>query len=270
MKRCIAALSLVMWWQPAAWAQLRPPNEAGVTMGQIDALVQDVDAAKKFWTLMGATPVKVGRTEAMKFPGVFVFLKQGVPSGGTTGTPVDHIGFWVNDGPAIVAKLKAAGVRTDPDAGVKKPGLKNVGNVYTAENLKIEILEDKDQTAAHPIVFDHIHYAVPAPPDGQSWFMKTFGTVAIPDPRNQIIGGFAGTRILFMRTAKPLSPTKGRAVDYVGFEVKNLRAFCKKLEADGVKFDEPYSKSRHKGFASAKLTDPWGMSIELTEGLSRF
>jgi hypothetical protein len=66
-----------------------------------------------------------------------------------------------------------------------------------------------------------------------------------------------------------LQPTKD-GLDYVGFEVKNLEAFCKKLEAGGVKLDQPYSKSRHKGFASAELTDPWGTSIELTEGLNRF
>ena len=65
-------------------------------------------------------------------------------------------------------------------------------------------------------------------------------------------------------------PTKLRSLDYIGFEVKNLEAFCKKLEAKGVKLDAPYSKTRHKSFASAELTDPWGVSIELTEGLNRF
>ena len=64
-------------------------------------------------------------------------------------------------------------------------------------------------------------------------------------------------------------PTKGRALDHIGFEVRNLEAFCKKLEASGVKFDEPYSKSRNPGYASATLTDPWGTTIELTEGLNR-
>jgi hypothetical protein len=59
-------------------------------------------------------------------------------------------------------------------------------------------------------------------------------------------------------------------MDYVGFEVKNLDAFCKKLEASGIKLDEPYSKTRHKSFASAQFTDPWGLFIELTEGLSKF
>jgi hypothetical protein len=65
-------------------------------------------------------------------------------------------------------------------------------------------------------------------------------------------------------------PTKGRALDHIGFELKNLDAFCKELEAKGVKFDQPYSKTRHRSFASAELTDPWGTSIELTEGLKRF
>jgi hypothetical protein len=64
--------------------------------------------------------------------------------------------------------------------------------------------------------------------------------------------------------------TKGRTLDHIGFEVTNLEAYCKKLEGNGVKFDEPYSKSRHKDFASAMLTDPWGVFIELTEGLRRF
>jgi extradiol dioxygenase family protein len=56
-------------------------------------------------------------------------------------------------------------------------------------------------------------------------------------------------------------------LDHIGFEVRNLAAFCKKLEANGVKFDIPYAK-QSSGIASAFLTDPWGTYIELTEGLS--
>jgi glyoxalase/bleomycin resistance protein/dioxygenase superfamily protein len=59
-------------------------------------------------------------------------------------------------------------------------------------------------------------------------------------------------------------------LDHVGFEVRNLGAYCKKLEAMGVKFDQPYSNSRHASFASTELADPCGTSIELTEGLSKF
>ena len=68
----------------------------------------------------------------------------------------------------------------------------------------------------------------------------------------------------------PRPANRGSALDYVGFEVTNLPAFIKKLEAAGVKFDEPYSKTRHKGYASAMFTGPGGESVELTEGLRKF
>jgi hypothetical protein len=42
------------------------------------------------------------------------------------------------------------------------------------------------------------------------------------------------------------------------------------MEEDGVKFDEPYSKKRHKSYASAKFTDPWGTVVELAQGLNKF
>ena len=58
-------------------------------------------------------------------------------------------------------------------------------------------------------------------------------------------------------------------MDHIGFEVKNLEAFCKKLEANGVKFDIPYRKIPNAGIADAFLTDPNGAYIELTEGLDR-
>jgi hypothetical protein len=37
----------------------------------------------------------------------------------------------------------------------------------------------------------------------------------------------------------------------------------------GVKFDKPYGPDAG-GFATARFTDPWGVSIELTEGLRRY
>ena len=64
-------------------------------------------------------------------------------------------------------------------------------------------------------------------------------------------------------------PTKGRALDHIGFEVNGLEAFCKKLEAQGIKFDVPYRKVPALGISVAFLTDPWGTYIELTEGLRK-
>jgi hypothetical protein len=69
---------------------------------------------------------------------------------------------------------------------------------------------------------------------------------------------------------EPLVGTAGRAVDHVGFEVRNLEEFCRKLEAKGIKLAAPYRKDPAlNGIATASITDPWGTSIELTEGLDK-
>jgi hypothetical protein len=67
----------------------------------------------------------------------------------------------------------------------------------------------------------------------------------------------------------PVVGTQGRSLDHVGFEVKNLEEFCKKLEADGIKMAVPYRKVPALNISIAFITDPWGTYIELTEGLDK-
>ena len=51
--------------------------------------------------------------------------------------------------------------------------------------------------------------------------------------------------------------------------MKNLEAFCKKLQAEGITLDMPYREMPQLGgLKIAFLTDPEGTRIELTEGLS--
>ena len=76
-----------------------------------------------------------------------------------------------------------------------------------------------------------------------------------------------GINLNFSAGPKPGLPTKGRMLDHVGFEVVRLKAFCGRLEAMGVVFDELYAEGRD-GVGRARFTDPWGTSIELTEGLA--
>jgi catechol 2,3-dioxygenase-like lactoylglutathione lyase family enzyme len=64
------------------------------------------------------------------------------------------------------------------------------------------------------------------------------------------------------------APTKGRAIDHIGFEVRGLEAFCKKLAADGVAFEVPYREVPQLGLKLAFIVDPEGTRIELTEGLA--
>ena len=77
-----------------------------------------------------------------------------------------------------------------------------------------------------------------------------------------------GVNMNFSGVREAMKPTKGRALDHIGFEIKNLEAFTKKLEASGIKIDTPY-KVLPNGLAIAYVSDPWGTSIELTEGLNK-
>jgi len=72
----------------------------------------------------------------------------------------------------------------------------------------------------------------------------------------------------FSPGANPPLPTKGRALDHIGFEVTDLEAFVKGLEAKGIKLEGPVRQVPNTTVKSAFLTDPWGTYIELTEGLA--
>jgi hypothetical protein len=51
--------------------------------------------------------------------------------------------------------------------------------------------------------------------------------------------------------------------------VKGLEAFCRTLEALGIKLERPYTPVAALNIHIAFIRDPWGTYIELTEGLDK-
>ena len=79
---------------------------------------------------------------------------------------------------------------------------------------------------------------------------------------------FNGNEVDFLPASGPMpAPTKGRSIDHIGFEVKNLEAFVKQLQADGVTVEVPYRAMPNLDLKIAFIVDPIGTRIELTEGL---
>jgi catechol 2,3-dioxygenase-like lactoylglutathione lyase family enzyme len=264
MKKLIIVLALIALSTGTAWAQAFPPNEAGVTMGHWHLNTRDVEANKKIFLAMGGTEVKGGNFQSVRFPGVQVILHIAAgsppPSGGTVGSVVNHVGFIVPNVQESAAKWKAAGVPVLPGTN----GRKDQAFVVTPDELRIEILEDKNQK--FPIQHHHIHYNVPESeiPKIQAWYAKTFG--AKPGMRGQnVAADIPGANLSFSKADGPAVTTKGRVLDHVGFDVTNLQAFLRKLEAAGVKIDRPYTKNDQTGTALAFIYDPWGTYIELNE-----
>jgi catechol 2,3-dioxygenase-like lactoylglutathione lyase family enzyme len=102
----------------------------------------------------------------------------------------------------------------------------------------------------------------------QAWYAKTFG--AVPGKRGPFdAADLPGVNLTFSKADAPTAPTKGRVIDHIGFEVSDIAAFAKKLEAAGIRLDRPVQKSTASPATSiAFLTDPWGTQIELTEHLA--
>ena len=281
MRKLILALGLTVLAQASAiYAQLSPHNASGVAMGHLHYNVRDVEANKDFWVSLGGKPTKLGSTEVLKFPDVIVFLTRGEPSAVTEGSVVNHVAFRIQS----LKKIEASGMKVQYNE--QFPG---VAYVYTPEGEKIELFDDglatnltfttddgRDDPVARrhnqkitvPIIAHHIHLYVPEASvlEAKAWYSRMFG--GLPGKRWRYdAADLPGINFNFSSSPRPLPTNKGRMLDHIGFEIKNLEAFCKKLQANGVKLDVPYTK-HPSGIATAFLTDPWGTYIELTEGLN--
>lgn len=95
-----------------ASAQLLAAKDGPVVYGHHHLNVTSLDAHRKFWVdTLGGTAVTIGgdRTEIIKFPNTFIFMRAQGPSGPTKGASVDHVGFSVSNLPAMIDRAKTNG-----------------------------------------------------------------------------------------------------------------------------------------------------------------
>ena len=280
MIELVAAAAFAAVTGAVAADDLSAPNAAGVAMGHLHYVVRDVAANKAFWVKLGGRSVLFnGTTEGIVFPDVVVLLRQGESTGGTEGSVVNHVAFRVKS----VAAIERAGFAVEYNT--QYPG---VASLHTPEGERIELFDDglatnlgftidnggTDAVAERhnrklevPIIAHHIHLNVPQDQvaAAKEWYATHFGGVRGKRWRYDAVD-LPGININISGVDASQAPTRGRMLDHIGFEVKNLEAFCKELEAAGIKLDRPYGKLP-SGFGLAFLTDPWGTYIELTEGL---
>jgi catechol 2,3-dioxygenase-like lactoylglutathione lyase family enzyme len=242
----------------------------------------DMAAQKRFYVeTLGGTLKAIGTNnlEVITFPNVFLFFRpMQAPTDGTIGSTVNHIGFSVPDLKSVVAKLKANGytmitrdsvaatVNVVDDIAAASPTT-NIAFVLAPEDVKVELVEVKAQQA--PIQLHHVHFFGERNAEMQAWYAKTFGAAAQAVPGQAFVTAqLPGVTLSFSPSQTPTAGTTGRALDHIGFEVKNLEAFTKKLEADGIPLTVSYRTIPALDIAIAFVQDPWGTNIELTEGLA--
>ncbi len=242
------------------FAQLAPPNDAGVSLGHIHLTVPDPDAQIKVWVdVLGATLVKSGALTLVKLPGIFLVVSKAAATDGSNGSTVNHIGFLVKDYAALETKLAAANIPAVFD------NKKDQAIVTFPDQMRVEFIADPSLSS--PVAFHHIHLMTTDPEMLQNWYIKTFGAEA-STRRNLPAAKIPGGEVDFLKAKDAPAPTKGRTLDHIGFEIKDLDSFCKKLDADGVKFDMPFRDVPAIGLRIAFIIDPAGTRIELTQGLA--
>src|SRR5947207_10026941 len=248
MKHTLVVLTSALLVLPAstAFAQLTAAKDGPIVYGHHHLNTTNMAAQKKFFVdTLGGKLITIGtsNTEVVEFPNVLIFFRANqAPTGGTRGTTVNHIGFSVPNLRQMVDKIKANGFQMitkteaaadrevkDDIAGPAQPGGASIAFALAPDDVKVELLENKQQ--AIPITLHHVHFFNPKNTDMQAWYVKTFGA----KPRNG--GAFPaadlpGVALNFSPSPTPVVATQGRALDHIGFEVKNLEAISKKLDAD--------------------------------------
>lgn len=251
-----------------AAAQPAPVNQVGITMGHWHIASKDVEANQKLFVAMGGKLFMPGGQPLIMFPGLYISLILGNEKGegGTVGSVVNHVGFIVDNVQKRVAEWKAKGVTVLPGGALPTGGNRlDQAYVETPDGVRMEILEDKAQTV--PIRNEHIHFFLPAAeiPKAVAWYAKTFGGQAATR-NNAPVVNLPGVQLRFNAADTKQAPTRGRVLDHFGFDTNDHPAFVKRLEAEGIKLDQPVAKGA-TGNTITYITDPWGARIEIVQRL---
>ncbi len=286
MQRLLTLIAIALFVAvPArrASAQLVAAKDGPIVYGHYHVNATNPAEHKKFWgDTLGGTLIKVGpeNREMIRMTNVFIFMRTQAAKGGSKGSTADHIGLSVPNLRQSLDKAKANGYRIvtaqeapanvtvkDDIAQLTGP-VSGLGYVLGPDDVKVELLEMKDQK--EPVKLHHIHFFGEKNSEMRDWYIKVFGAKAATSANTAFLSAnLPGVVLNYSPSPTPTVGTAGRAVDHIGFEVKNLEQFLKNLEAQGIKPTVTYRPVDALGLHIAFVVDPWGTNIELTEGLDK-
>ena len=266
MKPSLIAALLVVLALPAS-AQLASPNAEGITYGHVHLNVSDIDVHKKLWVEhFGGEVVQKGPLTAIKLPNFLIALSEQEPTGGSQGSVMDHFGFKVRSTAEFLETWRAAGLEVGPEF----TGAEGMPNAYVMAPDGVWVELQEDPSLHVPIAGYHIHFVNPDFEDLLAWYEDVFSLHRRPRGRIETTTDVPGMNMSFGNAEQTNAATRGRAIDHIGFEIDNLEAFCRKLEAKGIEFDLAYREVDSVQLKIAFLTDPSGVRIELTEGYDEY
>jgi catechol 2,3-dioxygenase-like lactoylglutathione lyase family enzyme len=100
----------------------------------------------------------------------------------------------------------------------------------------------------------------------KAWYARTFGGVMGKRALYDAVD-LPGVNFNFSVGPKAVGPTRGRVLDHLAFQVKDVAAFCARLAREGAALERPCGAD--SAVRGVFVTDPWGTSIELTQPTAR-
>lgn len=161
-----------------------------------------------------------------------------MPNDGTapasSGGVIDHFGIAVDDVPKTVARVREMGglIRTEPQEGVTAPVIAFIENPW---GVRMEILEDPEYLGVN-----HLHMMASDPDAMLDWFLHVFGGERIAARGKGIFHTILYDNLWVHISESPdgdRAPSRGRAIDHIGFQVPSLDEFRETLAGVGI---EPY------------------------------
>ena len=212
---------------------------------------------------------------------MLVLLDAKPNSGGTKGTTVNHLGFQVPNLRQAIDRVKAAGfpmvtreeITAVPPEAVKDDMAFNpfmetfVAMTMGPEGTKVELVENP---ALRRRQSRFITCTSSTPRRQRCGTGKSVLLGAIPGSRGKFMTAeLPGVSLTVSASPQPVAGTQRTGLDHIGFEVERLEELVRKLSIAGRKTPGVGCSAGDAGIRSALFTDPWGTSLELTEGLHR-
>ena len=212
-------------------------------MGHVHLIANDPELIKRLWIdVFGAKPAERGSLNGVYIKGTYVWIEKGASSGGTEGSVIRDIGLRVRN---LEAVLKHAG----QDGFYARQASRDSAQLLTPDRVLFELIGDPGLDVE--VCTDHFHLVVPDAPLARRWYSDRFGHP------------ISGIRLEFIAAGTRAKPTKGRALDHVGFDVDNLEQYI--AGAKEINWESRSAEIPEPGVRSAFLADPWGTRIELVE-----
>jgi len=177
------------------------------------------------------------------------------------GGVIDHFGIAVADVEAAVAKAREMGatIKTEPREGVTANVIAFIEDPW---GVRMELLEDPVYLGVN-----HIHMMSDDPDAMRDWFLQVFGGEYV-EARGKGIFHTILYRDVWVHVSSPRqgtdnAPSRGRAIDHMGFRVPSLDEFRATLEQSGY---EPYlERPNPPGSDLMFFIGPDGIHFEVAE-----